>query len=259
VILDFFAGMFMVRQRILVSPAVFWLLAALAWSQTASSRPGESWPGDAGAWEPVLKVSNAPLDSKLRQDIDGLPRRVNDRFKNLGDMVNFVIVGSQKSVQTALDAAAWHVADMDKKRAVLSAALETYENKDYLQMPMSTLYLFGRPQDFGYEAAEPIALIASRHHFRIWKAPFAWNGQQVWVGAGTRDIGFARDKRNGRVTHKIDPLVDGERDIIGSSLQKANKVKSLTYYLPPDPVHEAKNATGDGYQSDGRVLVIILQ
>jgi hypothetical protein len=171
---------------------------------------------------------------------------------------NFVIVGAQSSVQAALDAATWHVADTSKKSAVFSALMETYENKDYLQMPMSTLYLFGRPQDFGYEMAEPIAMVASRHHFRIWKAPFTWNGQEVWPGAGTHDIGFAKDKRNGTVTHKIDPLVDGERDNIGSSLQKANQVKSLTYYLPPDPVQDAKNATGDGYQSDGCLLVIIL-
>jgi hypothetical protein len=60
-------------------------------------------------------------------------------------------------------------------------------------------------------------------------------------------------------THKIDPLIDGERDNIGVILQKANQVKSLTYYLPPNPVQGAKNATGDGYQSDGRLLVIILQ
>jgi hypothetical protein len=32
---------------------------------------------------PDLKLSNAPLDSGLRKDIDGLPRRVNDQFKNL--------------------------------------------------------------------------------------------------------------------------------------------------------------------------------
>ncbi|MGO9125868.1 MAG: LssY C-terminal domain-containing protein [Terriglobales bacterium] len=206
-----------------------------------------------------LQLSTAPLDAALRKNIDGLPRRVNDQFKNLGDMVNFVIVGAQKDVQGALDAASWHVADTNNKKAVFEAALETYEDKDYLQMPMSTLYLFGRPQDFGYEMAEPIAMVASRHHFRIWKAPFTWQGHEVWVGAGTHDIGFAKDKRNGSVTHKIDPLVDGERDNIGSSLQKANKAKSLTYYLPPNPVQQAKNATGDGYSSDGRLLVIILQ
>jgi hypothetical protein len=202
---------------------------------------------------PALKTSNAPLDASLRKDIDGLPRRVNDQFKNLGDMVNFVIIGSQQQVQSALDA------DTDNKKAVLEAAMTTYENKDYLAMPMSTLYLFNRPQDFGYEQAEPIAMVASRHHFRLWKAPFTWNGQTVWVGAGTHDIGFAKDKRNGSVTHKIDPNVDGERENIGASLQKTDKTKSMSYYLPPNPVQDAKNATGDGYTSDGKILVIFVQ
>jgi hypothetical protein len=231
---------------------------------TSRAVSGGSGSGEAGSAEattpaPVLKLSPAAIDRALRTDIDGLPRRVNDLFQNLGDMVNFVIVGSEKSVQAALDAANWHAADTTKKRAILDAALETYEDKDYLQMPMSTLYLFGRPQDFGYEMAEPIAMVASRHHFRIWKAPFTWNGQEVWVGAGTHDIGFAKDKRNGSVTHKIDPVVDGERDNIGASLQNIDKVKSLAYYLPPDPVLHARNATGDGYRSDGRLLVIVLQ
>lgn len=220
---------------------------------------GSSSSEDATAAAPPLKVSDSPLDADLRKSLDSLPRRVNDQFQNLGDMVNFVIVGSLKDVQAALDAATWHVADTNNGSAVLSAVMQTYEKKDYLQMPMSTLYLFGRKQDFGYEMAEPIAMVASRHHFRIWKAPFTWRGQEVWVGAGTHDIGFAKDKRNGNVTHKIDPSVDGERDNIGSSLQKANKTKTMSYYLPPNPVQDAKNATGDGYHSDGRLLVMILQ
>ncbi|MGP8093575.1 MAG: LssY C-terminal domain-containing protein [Candidatus Sulfotelmatobacter sp.] len=227
-------------------------------SSSAVSSGNTAVAGTSAASSP-LKVSDAPLDSDLRKSLDSLPRRVNDQFNNLGDMVNFAIVGSQKDVQAALDAANWHVADSSTKKALFNALEETYDNKDYLQMPMSTLYLFGRKQDFGYEMAEPIAMVASRHHFRIWKAPFTWKGQEVWVGAGTHDIGFAKDKRNGEVTHKIDPAVDGERDNIGSSLQKAGKAETLTYYLPPNPVQGAKNATGDGYNSDGRLLVIFLQ
>lgn len=206
-----------------------------------------------------LKVSDAALDSRLRKDIDSLPRRVNDQFKNLGDMVNFVLIGSESQVKDALNAANWHVADTSNVGAVVAAITETYQNQDYLAMPMSTLYLFGRPQDYGYEMAEPIAMVASRNHFRLWKAPFTWNGQTVWAGAGTHDIGFAKDKRNGNVTHKIDPNLDGERTNIGESLDKAGKVKSMSYYLPPNPVQEAKNATGDTYTSDGRILVVFLK
>jgi hypothetical protein len=229
-------------------------------SETSASNATSAGASSGSDSTPApLHVSDAPLDPQLGQSIDSLPRRVNDQFNNQGDMVNFVIVGSQKDVQSALAAANWHVADTDNSKAVLNALQQTYDSKDYLAMPMSTLYLFGRKQDFGYEMAEPIAMVASRHHFRMWKAPFTWNGSEVWCGAGTHDIGFAKDKRNGSVTHKIDPSVDGERDNIGSSLQSTKQAKTLTYYLPPDPVQDAKNATGDGYRSDGRLLVIFLQ
>jgi hypothetical protein len=229
-------------------------------STTTSSAAGN---GASGSGVPALsipadKISKAPLDPQLRKNIDAMPRRVNDQFKNLGDMVNFVIVGNQVKVADVLTAADWHIADRDVKESVLKAALETYEKKAYLTMPMSDLYLYGRIQDYGYEQAEPYAVVASRHHFRIWKAPFTWNGQEVWAGAGTHDIGFEKDQRNGNVTHKIDPAVDGERDNIGATLEKSGKVKSLTYYLPPNPVQDSRNATGGGYHSDGRVLVIQL-
>lgn len=221
--------------------------------------PGSSAATNATQPATALKTSDVPLDADLRKKIDSLPRRVNDQFNNLGDMVNFVIVGSKKDVQAALDAATWHVADTSNTMAALNAAVQTYGSKDYLAMPMSTLFLFGRKQDFGYELAEPIAMVASRHHFRIWKAHFTWKDHEVWVGAGTHDIGFAKDRRNNNVTHKIDPAVDGERDNIGISLQKTKLAKSMAYYLPSNPVQEAKNATGDGYHSDGRLLVVFLQ
>jgi len=234
-------------------------------ASTSSAGDSTALPGtsaaaaNASAGTALLKISNTALDAMLRKNIDGLPRRVNDRFKNQGDMVNFVLIGSEQQVQSALDTAGWHLADRDDKLAVLNAIDQTYQNKDYLAMPMSTLYLFDRPQDFGYEEADPYAVVATRHHFRLWKAPFTWNEQTVWVGAGTHDIGFEKDQRNGKVTHKIDPSVDGERDNIGATLQKAGKIRSMNFYLPPDAVQDAKNATGGGYHSDGRLLVVTMQ
>ncbi|MBZ5550165.1 MAG: LssY C-terminal domain-containing protein [Acidobacteriia bacterium] len=207
----------------------------------------------------TLSVSRAPLDAGLQKDLQALPRRVNDEFKNLGDMVNFVLIGSEKQVQDGLTAANWHVADTSTPGAVAKAILMATKKEDYLQMPMSQLYLFGRAQDFGYEQAEPYAMVASRHHFRIWKSTATYNGQPMWAGAGTHDIGFEKDQRNGKVTHKIDPAVDGERDHIGDSLQQAGTVKMMIYFTPSDPVQESKNATGGGFHSDGRVLVIFLQ
>jgi hypothetical protein len=207
----------------------------------------------------TLAVSRASLDSALANDLQALPRRVSDEFKNLGDMVNFVLIGSEKQVQDALAAANWHVADTSTPGALTKAILMATQKQDYLQMPMSQLYLFGRIQDFGYEQAEPYAMVASRHHFRIWKTTLTYNDSPVWAGAGTHDIGFEKDQRNGKVTHKIDPLVDGERDHIGESLQQAGRVRSMQYFTPSDAIKDARNATGGGYQSDGRVLVMVVQ
>jgi hypothetical protein len=61
------------------------------------------------------------------------------------------------------------------------------------------------------------------------------------------------------VTHKIDPAVDGERDYIGEGLQQTGEVDKVTYYLPPQPIKGAKNATGGSYYSDGQLLVIFLK
>jgi len=46
---------------------------------------------------PALHISEAPLDADLRTSLDKLPRRVNDQFQNLGDMVNFIIVARSKT------------------------------------------------------------------------------------------------------------------------------------------------------------------
>jgi len=225
---------------------------------SAATSPSTTVPATAVP-ATTLAVSHAPLDGALEKDLQALPRRVNDEFKNLGDIVNFVLVGSEKQVQDALAAANWHVADTSTPGAVAKAILMATQKEDYLQMPMSQLYLFGRVQDFGYEQAEPYAMVASRHHFRIWKSAATYNGQPVWAGAGTHDIGFEKDQRNGKVTHKIDPAVDGERDHIGDSLEQAGKIKMMTYFTPSDPVQESKNATGGGFHSDGRVLVMFVQ
>jgi len=90
-------------------------------------------------------------------------------------------------------------------------------------MPMSELMVFGRPQDYGFAMSDPIQTVMARHHFRIWKAPFIAGGLTLWVGAGTHDVGFDKDQRNGNITHKIDPDTDKERDFIAESLKQSGR------------------------------------
>lgn len=198
----------------------------------------------------------AELDEKL-------PYRVSDQQEggNPGDLVNFVLVGTEEQVTGALKAAGWIVADKTNQEAVVSAILATLQKNVYVAVPLSILYLFGRPQDFGYERAEAVMVATERHHFRIWKAPFtASQDQSIWAGAGTHDIGIEKDQRSpNAITHKIDQDVDAERDFIGATLQQAGQVQAMSYMTRGKPITSAKTATGGNIQSDGRVLVIVLK
>ncbi len=190
-----------------------------------------------------------------------LPYRVTDKPEggNPGDLVNFVIIGSQEQVTNALKAAGWIPADKTNTDAVVSALMATLQKNSYMAVPMSILYLFGRPQDYGYERTEPVMVAAQRNHFRIWKAPISTPQQTIWAGAGTHDIGIERDQRSANaITHKIDQDVDNERDFIGATLQQAGWVQAMDYMTRSNPIKETKTATGGSIKSDGRVLVIVL-
>jgi hypothetical protein len=173
-------------------------------------------------------------------------------------MVNFLILGTQDQMERVFKTAGWVVVDRDVQTAILTGALNSLSKEAYLTLPMSQLYLFGRPQDYGWAHAEPIKVAASRHHLRIWKASTPIDGMPMWVGAATHDIGFDRDRRNNGITHKIDPEIDLERDFVEKTLTGTGFVSQFTYATPDDPLREAKTATGGTFRSDGRVLVLKL-
>jgi hypothetical protein len=190
--------------------------------------------------------------------LDSIPLRVSDRSGGPGDRVNFILIGSNTQMQAMLKAAGWVQVDSSKKAALIDSFRDSISKEAYVSLPMSELRLFGRPQDFGYAQGDPIRVVASRHHFRLWRAPFQVGGQDVWVGAGTHDIGFNRDHRDELVTHKIDPDTDNERDYIRDSLAQTGMVLENVYLTPTNPVTMGKTATGEEFFSDGRTLLLYL-
>ena len=190
---------------------------------------------------------------------DNIPRRVSDAAGNLGDRVNFVIVGSEEQMKQALKAAGWVSVDKNVKATLVEGALASLSKQAYLTMPMSQLQLFGRSQDFGFAHAVPLQVAAQRHHFRVWKSPRSADGATVWIGAGTHDTGLDRDQRNNHITHKIDPDTDKEREYIGETLRQSGMVARSDYVTPSNPVTKASTATGEGFFSDGRILIVWLR
>ncbi|HKF00745.1 MAG TPA: LssY C-terminal domain-containing protein [Candidatus Sulfotelmatobacter sp.] len=188
-----------------------------------------------------------------------IPRRVSDPAKNPGDMVNVLIIGTQEQVVQAFTSAGWVQVDKTPRESAMNAILQSLEKKDYLTMPMSILYLFDRPQDYGFAHAEPVRVAMSRNHLRVWKSPYEVDGHPLWCVAATHDIGFERDQRNNGVTHKIDPAIDGEREYVNGTLSGTGLITQRDHVTPTDPLTTAKTATGGEFHSDGKILVLVLK
>jgi len=195
------------------------------------------------------------VDDSLFEQI---PRRIADKAGNPGDMVNFLILGSETAMQNVFTAAGWVKVDSDVQNTILHGLISSLSKESYLTMPMSPLYLFGRSQDYGWAHAEPIDVVRSRNHLRIWKGAFTVNGETLWVGAATHDIGFERDERNNGLTHKIDPDIDLERDYVEKTLCGTGLVTQVFHFLPRNPMQEANTATGGSFHSNGQVLILKL-
>jgi hypothetical protein len=218
---------------------------------------------DPGLATPAAAVAGGPTETTISGITPALlaeiPRRVSDPQGNPGDMVNVLIVGSQDDLVQAFTAAGWVQVDRTVQDSVVAGLVDSLSKKDYLTMPMSTLYLFNRPQDYGFAHAEPVRVAMSRNHLRVWKSEYTVGGQPVWCIAATHDIGFERDQRNNGVTHKIDPAIDGEREYVNDTLSSTGLVVARSHVTPADPLTEAKTATGGSFHSDGRILVLVLK
>ena len=146
-------------------------------------------------------------------------------------------------------------------------------NSPYPTAPFSTLYLFGRGQDIGFQKAIDDSP-RKRHHIRFWALALAhaeetvgtaafWlhtdrppeRSRVLWVGAGTRDTGIALTRLILQVTHATDDDTNAERDYIVAELMKHQVIEDVTSYeagerLPAGRVNH--------YIADGTVSVATL-
>ncbi len=214
--------------------------------------------GKSGSDTTYVMPPERSVAALTRDILNRIPRRISDKDGHPGDMVNFVIVGSEERLKRAFENGGWVLVDRTKADAVVHTLISTLSKEEYVEMPMSELYLFGRPQDFGFAHADPYAVVATRHHLRVWKSASEVGGETLWVGAATHDIGFEKDQRNGSVTHKIDPDIDLEREYLARTLVASGVVTQWAHVTPEDALTEAKTATGGSFRSDGRILVVVV-
>jgi hypothetical protein len=194
----------------------------------------------------------------LRTYLEGLPCCVlgGDR-KTAGDPLNLVIVGDGLTVLTAMVRRGWDLTETIRGATKWRTAFSSAFGSKYRTSPVSPLYLFDRPQDIALQKVR--GNVDQRNHLRMWRAPVTVNGQMVWVGQVSRDIGVKFSSKT-LVTHKVDPIIDEARlyltlDMLSSeSLKAVGYVDGVGYSGRDAPRH---NYTDDPYYTDGLRVVLI--
>ncbi len=195
----------------------------------------------------------------IRPALEALPCCVTDKTGQVeADPLNFVIIGDADDAWAALVASGWEDAEMVTTGTAMATAGSFLFGSEYRYSPISPLYVFGRPQDAGFQKVR--SDIDERNHLRAWLAPMRVDGRPVWVGAISRDIGVIRSGFG--TTHKIDPDVDAERWYLAQNFGFAQGLESFGYVgggpvsTPDAPKSsvEPKNV----YVSDGLRIVLVV-
>jgi len=194
---------------------------------------------------------------------DGLP----------GDPINVVLIGTQQQLHAAFAIAGWSEADRLGVASSWRMVRAFVLNSPYPTAPFSTLYLYGRGQDVGFQKAIDNSP-RKRHHIRFWALSLArvenivgaadfWlntdrppdSEHVLWVGAGTKDTGFSLTKLTFQITHATDSDTNTERDYIIAELQNHRVIGTVSsvrsgQHLPVERVNH--------YITDGDVAVASL-
>ena len=170
------------------------------------------------------------------------------------DLTNVLFIGSHDQLVAAFGAAGWTQPSPASVRDRITWIRAVAERRGDEAAPMSPLLLNGAEPDMSWEKG--LNDVSKRHHIRMWREADTWGGQEMWVGAATRDIDFAYLRPGGRLTHRIEENVDQERDKVAYDLAFTSCGNILDWADREEFPRSARNATGDPITTDGRMVVI---
>jgi LssY C-terminus len=203
-----------------------------------------------------LKILQRKLVPSFTITGDGLP----------GDPVNLALIGTFRQLRAAFATAGWSEADRLGLASSWRMVRAFVFNSPYPTAPFSTLYLFGRRQDIGFQKAIDDSP-RKRHHIRFWALGLAraedtlgttsfWlntdrppeNARVLWVGAGTKDTGLSLTQLTFQITHATDSDTNAERDFIIAELTKNRVIEAVTSYQSGDhlPAERVNHYVTDG-------------
>lgn len=175
-----------------------------------------------------------------------------------GDPINVGLVGDNKDVLCAMQAAGWFPADPVTLRSSIEIAGSVLLDRPYRDAPVSPLFYLDRREDLAFE--KPDGKSADhRHHVRFWKVLDQGQEQRpVWLGAVTYDRSVGVSRYTGAITHHIGADIDAERKLLAADLETAGMVDAKYQVTGIGPTMTGRNGGGDPYYTDGEVWILRL-
>lgn len=226
--------------------------------------PGKRLDYQKVDWE-VLFPTNTFSDLTLEELVPTLkafPAETTDKHgTGRGDPLNLVVIADEHNqVGVAFGRNNWDPTETLTFGNAMKLIGSFLFNSRWRTSPVSSLYVFDRPQDFALQKAR--STIHERNHLRLWLTPYTYEGRHVWFGQISRDIGLRFTVRApGFVTHKIDPDTDEARDylaqemILSGSVHRIGWMGGVGAHSYEDP---GRNLTGDPWWTDGKRIVLFL-
>jgi hypothetical protein len=192
------------------------------------------------------------------------------------DPLNIGLIGTRRQVIEAMEKAGWHMADPYTVRNIVNHVFCLVFSREYLNAPVSNLYLFGRKQDLAFEVSVD-GKNTQRHHVRFWattfegKEPLArsihWHRRKthvqgdelLWVGAASLDIGIMPIRHNLQITHMVHPDTNQERELICNQLRNEDLIKKTTVVRLDNPYRLINRAWLSELHADGKMSVVYLK
>ena len=175
-----------------------------------------------------------------------------------GDPINVGLIGDNKDVLCAMQAAGWYPADPVTLRSSIEIAGSVLLDRPYRDAPVSPLFYLDRREDLAFE--KPVGNSADhRHHVRFWKVLAAGEEKRpVWLGDATFDRSVGVSRYTGAITHHIDADIDAERKLLATDLEAARLVDAKYQVTGIGPTMAGHNGGGDLYYTDGEVWILRL-
>jgi len=207
-----------------------------------------------------------PVDEDV--DLDGLRAKLealscctsSEEGNRSGDPLNLVVIGSGADTIFPFIERGWRLDEPLDIHSILRTVSAFIFGTEYTTSPVSPLYVFGRPQDIALQKARNN--ISLRNHLRVWRAPFTAQGQDVWVGQISRDIGTKLTTQTWSfTTHRISPEVDQDRYYLLQDLLLTGQAYRFGFARGvglSSPTNPRTNLGYDPYVTDGLRLVVFL-